>query len=252
MLVQCDASQLEWRTILQLAQDQVGIAEVLEGQDTHSLNQAALNLPSRLIAKIFLFRTIFKGSGWSFANDPDFMHVSTDPKFWDAKNAAFFEKYKGIDACHKAWMEEALETGAIQGPLGRAWSISMREDSHGNMKLPWTTLTNYPVQGTGADVMMLVRIMFYKKVKADATLAQYVVFVSTVHDSIVVDVPDYLVQRVVDLFHECFARLPEVIHKNFGYVWNVPMDCECKLGKNMKEMSKIKPTPIDNPVPEMV
>jgi DNA polymerase I-like protein with 3'-5' exonuclease and polymerase domains len=241
MLVQCDASQLEWRTILQLAQDEVGIKEVLEKQDAHSLNQAAMNLPSRLIAKIFLFRTIFRGSGWSFANDPDFMHVSTDPKFWDEKNAQFFQKYFGIDQCHKAWAEEVLNTGIIQGPLGRSWSISMKQDNHGAMKMPWTTLTNYPVQGTGADVMMLVRIMFYKKVKENAELASVVTFVSTVHDSIVVDVPVEYVQQVVDLFHECFARLPEVILKNFGYVWNVPMDCECKQGMNMKEMIKVKP-----------
>lgn len=241
MLVQCDASQLEWRTILQLAQDEVGIKEVLEKQDAHSLNQAAMNLPSRLIAKIFLFRTIFRGSGWSFANDPDFMHVSTDPKFWDLKNEQFFQKYFGIDQCHKTWAEEVLNTGYIQGPLGRSWAIGMKQDNHGNMKMPWTTLTNYPVQGTGADVMMLVRIMFYKKVKADAYLCNRVTFVSTVHDSIVVDVRNEDVQRVVDLFHECFARLPEVILKNFGYVWNVPMDCECKQGMNMKEMVKVKP-----------
>jgi hypothetical protein len=54
MLVQCDASQLEWRTILQLAQDEVGIAEIVGGEDTHSKNEKAVNLPSRLIAKIYL------------------------------------------------------------------------------------------------------------------------------------------------------------------------------------------------------
>jgi DNA polymerase I-like protein with 3'-5' exonuclease and polymerase domains len=236
MLVQCDASQLEWRTILQLAQDEVGIAEVLEGQDTHNLNQIALALPSRLIAKIFLFRTIFKGSGWSFANDPDFMHVSTDPKFWDEKNFQFFQKYQGIDHCHKQWAEEVLNTGAIKGPLGRSWSIGMRVDIHGNMKMPWTTLTNYPVQGTGADVMMLVRIMFYKKVKDYGIPC---IFVSTVHDSIVVDVEEQYVAKIVELFHMCFERLPKVIWMNFHYSWNVPMTCECKMGVNMKDMKKI-------------
>lgn len=170
------------------------------------------------------------------------MHVSSDPKFWDAKNAAFFEKYYGINACHKAWAEEVVQTGMIKGPLGRSWSIGMRTDNFGGLKIPWTMLTNYPVQGTGADIMMLVRIMFYKRIKAEPLLRDCVVFVSTVHDSIVVDVPNWAVQQVVDLFHECFKRLPEVILKNFDYVWNVPMDCECKLGKNMKDMKKIKPS----------
>lgn len=56
MLLQCDASQLEWRVALALSEDWVGINEILGGEDTHAKNQAAFGLPSRLIAKIFLFR----------------------------------------------------------------------------------------------------------------------------------------------------------------------------------------------------
>jgi DNA polymerase I-like protein with 3'-5' exonuclease and polymerase domains len=170
MLVQCDASQLEWRTVLELSQDPVGLAEVLEGQDTHSLNEKALHLPSRLIAKIFLFRTIFRGSGYSFANDPDFMHVSASPKFWDEMNEKFFVKYKGINTCHQKWKDMVIEGKPIISPLGRSWTISMKRDYKGELKIPWTTLTNYPVQGTGADIMMLVRIMAYKRIKKDDVL----------------------------------------------------------------------------------
>ena len=49
-------SQLEWRVALELSNDLVGIEEVLKGEDTHANNQKAFDLPSRLIAKIFLFR----------------------------------------------------------------------------------------------------------------------------------------------------------------------------------------------------
>lgn len=228
--------QLEWRTILELAQDQVGIGEVLEGQDTHALNQIALALPSRLIAKIFLFRTIFRGSGWSFANDPDFMHVSASPKFWDEMNAKFFEKYKGIDQCHFKWKDEVLQGKPIVSPLGRSWTIELKTDKYGNMKIPWTTLTNYPVQGTGADIMMLARIMAYKRIKKSGLP---VTFVSTVHDSIVVDCPMEHVKTIANIFHGCFADLQKTIKQNFGYTWTVPMTCECKAGINMKDMHKI-------------
>ena len=56
MLIQTDASQLEWRTALALSEDWVGINEIVSGEDTHAKNQEAFELPSRLIAKIFLFR----------------------------------------------------------------------------------------------------------------------------------------------------------------------------------------------------
>jgi DNA polymerase I-like protein with 3'-5' exonuclease and polymerase domains len=201
-----------------------------------------MRLPSRLIAKIFLFRTIFRGSGYSFANDPDFMHVSTSPKFWDEKNEAFFKKYKGIDACHYKWKDIVLSGNPIVGPFGRAWTIGLKRDSRGELKIPWTTLTNYPVQGTGADIMMLVRIMAYKRIKKNAKLCDVVVFISTVHDSIVVDCPEWAVGEVVNIFHACFADLRKTIYQNFGYDWNVPMDCECKVGLNMKDMKKIAPS----------
>lgn len=236
MLVSCDASQLEWRTVLQLSQDQVGIAEVIEGQDTHSLNEKAFGLPSRLIAKIYLFRTIFRGSGWSFANDPDFMHVSSDPQFWDDIGVKFFGKYKGIDACHKKWADQVVRGEDLVGPSGRAWTISLLTDNRGNIKIPWTTLTNYPVQGTGADVMMIARISFARRLKSSGIPA---LLVSTVHDSIVVDVEKRHMQSIVNLFYQVFDDLALNFSKTFKYEWNVPLACEVKIGKDQLNMEKV-------------
>lgn len=237
MLVQVDASQLEWRVLLELAKDEIGIAEVLQREDVHSKNQVAFNLPSRLIAKIFLFRTIYRGSGWSFANDPDFMHVSTNPKFWDEKNANFYSKYQGIDNTHREWSQNVLRGIPIEGPFGRAWSINLRWDERNNLKIPWTTLTNYPVQGTGADVMMFARIAAYRRIKKAGIPC---LFISTVHDSIVVDCEQKYIQTIVNIFHEVFDDLPKMFKGAFGYEWIVPMDCECKQGMDMKNMEKVK------------
>jgi len=56
MYVVVDAMQLEWRLAVEFSQDPVGIQEILDGGDLHSDNQQKFGLPSRLIAKIFLFR----------------------------------------------------------------------------------------------------------------------------------------------------------------------------------------------------
>lgn len=57
MYVACDASQLEWRTAVELSKDKVGIKELQDKTlDIHANNQNELQLPSRLISKIFLFR----------------------------------------------------------------------------------------------------------------------------------------------------------------------------------------------------
>ena len=236
MLLQCDASQLEWRTALELSQDKVGIQEVLEGQDAHGNNQTAFGLPSRLIAKIFLFRTIFRGSGYAFANDPDFMHVSSSAKFWDGMNEKFYAKYHGLDAQHKTWSQLVASGKPIIGPLGRQWTIPMGRDYRGELKLPINALTNYPVQGTGADIMTIARISAYKRIKKAGIPCD---FISTVHDSIVVDTHIRFLEPLAEIFDEVFRDIPKNIKHIFGYDWVVPMACESKYGPNMKDMKKL-------------
>lgn len=236
MLVSCDASQLEWRTILELSRDEVGIREVNDGADTHSLNQDAFNLPSRLIAKIYLFRTIFRGSGYAFANDPQFMHVSADPKFWDEIGRKFYSKYKGIDSQHKQWADVVMSGRPLVGPTGTEWEIPVKRDIRGDIKIPWTVLTNYPVQGTGADVMMIARLSFHRRLKAAGITA---LLVSTVHDSIVVDTPSMYVETVAELFYSVFDDLVDNIRKVFKYDWMVPLNCEVKAGMNQKDMKLV-------------
>lgn len=237
MLVQVDASQLEWRTALELSKDWVGINEIVSGEDTHAKNQQAFDLPSRLIAKIFLFRTIFRGSGWSFANDPDFMHVSTSPNFWDDMNERFYKKYHALDKKHHEWKDEVMSGRPIVGPLGREWTITIHRDFRGELKIPWTTLGNHPVQGTGADVMMLARLSANKRIKDAGIEAK---LISTVHDSIGWDIHAKDAQQITDICYEVFDDLPKNIYKLFKYNWETPMTCECKGGPNMKEQTKIQ------------
>jgi len=235
MLLQCDASQLEWRVALELSNETVGIAEILKGEDTHANNQVAFELPTRLVSKRFLFRTIFRGSGWAFANDPDFMHVSSSPQFWDSMNEKFYAKYFNLDKQHKAWMQTVASGKPIEGPLGRSWTLEMKRDYKGELKLPINQLVNLPVQGTGADIMTIARISAYKRIKKAEIPCD---FISTVHDSIVVDTHEKYLQPLREIFDQVFADIPKNIKAVFGYDWKVPMACESKYGPNMKEMSK--------------
>lgn len=237
MLISGDASQIEWRTAIELSGDKVGLHEVAEKLDAHSLNQEAFNLPSRLIAKIYLFRTIFRGSGYAFSVDPQFSHVSTNPKYWDNVNTLFYEKYNGLDRQHKIWAELVMRGDPIITPFGREFHIPPGTDFRGEIKVPWTVLTNYPVQGTAADVMMLVRLML--KQRLDKSRIVYL-FVSTVHDSIVLDIPNEEdLQTVVDIFHQIFDDLPSTIRTVFKYDWKTPLACEVKAGIDMKNMKEI-------------
>ena len=72
MLLNADAKQLEWICAAYLSQDKVAIKEILGQIDQHKDNQKRFGLPSRLIAKTFVFRLIYGGGAYSYANDPNF------------------------------------------------------------------------------------------------------------------------------------------------------------------------------------
>jgi DNA polymerase I len=229
MLIQCDAAGLEWRILALLSGDQVAIRELNSGADLHSLNQAELQLPSRLIAKIFLFRTIYRGSGWAFAKDNDFKHVSDDPDFWDKKNEGFYSKYWEIDKCHQQWKSRVMNRQSITGPSGREWKIDLKPDG----SPPWTTLTNYPVQGTGADLMAIARVSLRNRLKTGKLQS---LLINTVHDSVITDSPKEEVPVVAQLMHDTFNDLPKNMLKLWGITTPIAFPCEVKVGHNLGEM----------------
>jgi hypothetical protein len=83
--------------------------------------------------------------------------------------------------------------------------------------------------------MMLARIMAKKRI-TDANIPCD--FISTVHDSIVVDTTTRYLDQLREVFDSVFADLPSRIRSVFGYDWTVPMACESKFGPNMKDMQK--------------
>lgn len=231
MLIQIDAAQLEWRVLAWLSGDRVALDEINSGRDFHAENQVTFGLPSRLIAKIYLFRTIYRGSGWSFANDPNFLEVSPSADYWDAINEKFYKKYKGIDAWHQKLAQTVAARRPIRSPLGREWLILPKEDG----KLPWTVFTNYPVQGTGNDIMAVARVSLKNRLLGFGLESK---LVQTVHDSIVLDSPTSEVERIGEMAIRVFDDIPN----NFKKLWGIDLPCkfpgEVKYGKDLKNMKK--------------
>ena len=141
-IVNADAKSLEWISYLFISQDKVGIEEWLafcdnpKLNDIHTKNQKDLNLVSRLIAKIFLFRCIYRGPAFAYSMDPDFANVSKSPKFWQGIIDKFFDKsIWGFDClystlrCGVAWNTLFLATlvGVATTLLGLAFALVIGE-----------------------------------------------------------------------------------------------------------------------------
>jgi DNA polymerase I len=236
-IVNADGKAVEWVVGSWLAGDEVALQEIKDGADMHSDNQVKFNLPSRLIAKVFLFRTIFGGSAYSFANDPDFMSVSTSKKFWERVIEAFHEKYQGWS---KFWVDQlriAISDGQIVSPLGRIWEFKQVQKYNGDWGWPVTTIQNWPVQGTSADLMCLSRVMFKKRFDEEKIQGK---LITTVHDSIVADVEDYETARTTRLFHEVFREVPGEIKRLFGVEFPIPFRVEVSVGSTMGNLQEYK------------
>lgn len=232
MLVNVDAKALEWLVCAFLSKDKVAYEEIRSNVDQHTANQIRFGLPSRLIAKTFVFRLIYGGSAYSYANDPDFTVVSTSEKFWQQVIDEFYNKYQGVSKWHTSLLQEASSKGKLVMPTGRIFNFSPEKKGY-NIEWPRTKILNYPVQGSGADLMTLARVSFYRRFKEGGFSGK---LVSTIHDSIVVDVPEEEVERVCILFEEVFNDIPANFERIFGIPFDLPTKCEVEVGPNKYDL----------------
>lgn len=235
-LINVDAKHLDWTTAVYLSQDEVGIREIKEGFDLHTDNQKVFGLPSRLIAKIFLFRIIFGGTAYSFAMDNDFKEVGFNADKWQEVIDRFYRKYKGICKWHETIVREATKTGTLSIPTGRSWKFEATRDKRGELKFPVTTIKNYPVQGLEADMMTIARVSLFNRIK---TKDSRILMISTVHDSILLDAPEELVEWCCETIASVFRDVPKNFKRLFGVEFNIPFRGEVQVGLNYKDMKTV-------------
>jgi DNA polymerase I-like protein with 3'-5' exonuclease and polymerase domains len=239
MLVNADAKALEWLGAVYLSKDKVGYEEIQNGVDQHTLNQKMFGFPDgpngRLIAKKFVFRLIYGGTAYAYANDADFYGVATDVEFWQNIIDKFYRKYEGIAQWHNDLMLEAMYNGYVTIPTGRVFSFSPIQKK-GKQEWPRTQILNYPVQGFGADLMVLARIEVNKRLKNEPNCLP----VCTVHDSVVYDVPEEMVPFTSAVMFDAWRALPDSFERAFGMPFDLPTKVEVSVGPNWKNMTEVK------------
>lgn len=239
MILVFDARQLEWRVVAHNANDKTAIQEIEDGIDFHSDNQARFKLPSRLISKVFLFRAIFKGSAYAYSVDNDFKHIG-GVKYWQGVIDRFYEKYDGIYKYHANLMREAQSTGQIVSNSGRIYTFEPKM-RRGELKWPENDIVNYPVQGFSADLMSLIRVSAWNRLR-EWREKEKVFFVNTVHDNLVLDLNGSIAEavEVSKIIKSSFQDCGKNYERIFGKQLLVPMDCDAKVGINYKWTHELK------------
>ncbi len=236
MLIKVDAKALEWRVACDYFNETVGLEEIRHKVDQHSLNQSTLGLPSRLIAKIFLFRLIFGGTEFAYAGDPEFSHVSSDPSFWKEIIDRTYRKYYGLAEGHKEIVRLAMKNHIIRIPTGREYYFEPYMNKRGEMQWPRTNILNYPVQGFAAEIMSIARVSAKKR------LSKYypnILFINTVHDDIQLDIKEKYLDNVIEIMYNVFSDLPRNIMNVYNYEFKCPLECEIYYGPNLSSLREV-------------
>lgn len=235
MLVNADVTGLEVVVAADRYDDKVLKQELLDGIDIHQTNMERFKLPKRVVAKVLKFRTIYGGNEFSFANDPLFQEVSPDVKYWKKVLAEYFAKYHGIASGHERDIQFVKDNGFLETPSGRFYNYKPTY-KYGDWKWPLTTIKNYPIQGFGADLVKLARIEFYNNFVASGLEGD---FISTIHDSLVADVPDKNIMAVATMLRDAIVAVPRLCKEHYDYDFSLPLKCEVQYGRNKLDMQEI-------------
>ena len=245
MIIKCDARQLEWRSYVEWSSDPIGIAEILDNVDVHAINQSVFKLPSRLIAKIFLFRWIYRGSAWAYANDADFIETSSSENFWQTVIDKANEKYSTLYSFQNKLIERVEHGERISIPTGREYEFELTAGKYGDWGWNVRDIVNWPNQGYSADLMVMARISARDKLRK---LKEYnpnkIKLINTVHDDIQLDVVNdpKVCYNICTTMLKVFEDIPKDFKKLYGISFKVPMAAEVSYGPNLFDLVEFDPS----------
>lgn len=181
-----------------------------------------------------MFRILYGGTEFGFVHDSNFTRVSTSKTYWRNVIDKFYTKYCGLARWHDSLLQEVGRTGKIVTPFGRSFIYKRNERGD----LPASSIKNYIVQGTGADIVAMARVSLFKRWKKTDIKGR---LINTVHDSIVIDCPSKEVDRWVELTNNVFNDLPGNINKLYPDAnFNLPIKVEIAVGNNQKDLTEVE------------
>ncbi len=222
VLLAADYSQVELRILAHISQDESLIETFRRGADIHRATASKIfNIPEdqlapeqRRAAKTINFGVLYGMSAFRLSNE---LNISTA----QAKDFidAYFARYPKIQEYLDRTLEEARKTGKVTTLFGRVRYIPEIHNRsftvRGNAE---RMATNAPIQGTAADILKLAMIAL------DANLGDDASMLLTVHDEIVIEVPEGKVRKVAGIVKETMENIyplavPLAVDAHWGRSW---------------------------------
>lgn len=262
-ILEADYSQLEIVCLAVATGDPVLKADILSGKDLHrhfasklfSKPEDQVTDAERRVAKSFSFMLQY-GSGALHMAEQTGHSVETAKAFIEA----YYSRYKVVKQCQDMWIDEVKRSripSVHKTPKGYPAGIGQYRDELGRIYTfvetdapEWmgktstsfspTKIKNFRIQGmaTGGIVPMMVG-KFVMRIYAK-NLENSVLFVNTVHDSIVLDVQKPFLGTAAMLCKSELEKAPLYLKEHFGMYFDIPLKVEVKYGATWESSQQIK------------
>ena len=225
-LVIADFSQIELRIAAEYVNEERMIEAFKKGEDMHVItaslvlgkNKEEVTKEERQLAKAMNYGLIYGISAKGLMEYAKFGY-GVDITLEEAKELIkrFFKAFPRFYEWHKSLREALREKGRVEGKtlLGRHYVAETFQDA-----------ANYPIQGTGADMLKLAVNIFSHQAKEWGYDAR---IVNLVHDEIVCEVPEDQAEDVAELLKESMEYAGSLLLKE------VPVEADVNISQNWEK-----------------
>ncbi len=225
LLLVADYSQIELRILAHIAGEQALIDAFQAGEDIHrataatvfGVSPALVSPDQRRAAKVINFGILYGMSAFGLSQN---LHIST--KEADKFITAYLDRYPGV----KRYVEETLASvereGKVETLYHRVRWLPDIQSKNRNLKENARRMAiNARIQGTAADLLKLAMIHVDRRLQAEQPEARLLL---TVHDELVLEVPEGNVEAVAKLVREemegvADLAVPLVVDVGWGKSW---------------------------------
>ncbi len=222
VFVIADFSQIELRIAAEYVRDDNMMGAFREGRDLHRYTaslvlekaEGEITKEERQLAKAMNFGLIYgiSARGLSeYARSSYGVELEVDAA--DVFRKKFFKFFHSFKEWHEKVKKQLREEKEIRGTtlLGRPYKAST-----------FTDAVNYPIQGTGADLLKLAVLMFDVEQRKKGFKAN---LINLVHDEIVVECPENQAEEVKDALERAMIHAGHIVLKH------VPVEVESVFDK---------------------